>query len=327
MVELGLHRQVSAISSVSGGSIVAGAIMFELAKGDFEDIEDFDNRVTKLLRVIGQTNLRQKIIKHAYTLNKRNLKLLFKPRTRFSNGFPALLDEFLFKNKCMVDLPSEPEWSCNATCLNTMKRFRFKVSDCYGYLLGKSNDIEDIKISFAVSAAFPMLFRPITMDISNKNFVDPYGKIPSKLYLTDGGVYDNLGSENILKDDGKFIVLDASVASRVWGLDYKPHIFSENWWVIDTAMSQIVNLRRRMLYNKSKGIQLIINHPVQDICKSEEKSGYFVGEDFDYTGKPLIEKAISNLRTDLDTFNDIEIDTLIWSGAIKMDLAIKGFLI
>ncbi|MEW9576798.1 hypothetical protein U9K47_15865 [Bacillus toyonensis] len=109
LIEFGFHRQVSAISSVSGGSIAAGAIMFEY----FKCVEDFDNRVTKPLRKIGQINLRRKIMKQAYAFNKENFKLLFNPKTRFSNSFPVLLDELLFKDKLMIELPSEPEWSCN----------------------------------------------------------------------------------------------------------------------------------------------------------------------------------------------------------------------
>lgn len=72
----------------------------------------------------------------------------------------------------MSGLVSFPEWSCNTTCLNTMKRFRFKQSDMYGNHLGYCNDINDITVSQAVasSAAFPMMFAPYELNVQNKDF-------------------------------------------------------------------------------------------------------------------------------------------------------------
>jgi len=37
------------------------------------------------------------------------------------------------------------------------------------------------------------------------------------------------------------------------------------------------------------------------------------------------QKLLARLRTDLDGFHDIEINSLIWSGAAKMDLVIKRY--
>lgn len=47
MVELGIHHLVTDISSVSGGSIAAGAIMLGLSERQFNTVADFDECVTK----------------------------------------------------------------------------------------------------------------------------------------------------------------------------------------------------------------------------------------------------------------------------------------
>ena len=49
LVELGLEKHVNEITSVSGGSITAGAVISALAEGDFSSLLDFDRRVTTKL--------------------------------------------------------------------------------------------------------------------------------------------------------------------------------------------------------------------------------------------------------------------------------------
>ncbi|MGN7471998.1 patatin-like phospholipase family protein [Brevibacillus sp. SAFN-007a] len=337
LVELGLHSLVSDISSVSGGSITAGAIMTALSERDFLDINDFDCRVTGPLRRLGQINVREKMLRKAFFPSITNLRTYLRielPRTRLSRLFPETLDEEFFHGKRMIELPKEPEWSCNATCLNTMKRFRFKVTDIYGNLLGSSMDIEDITVAFAVaaSAAFPMMFAPLRMDNRGRRYHDKYGSMvyptpPEILYLTDGGVYDNLGSENILKEDSPFVILDASATATPWEKAFQPGFKDLNARILETTLEQNVLLRRRLIYKQSNGIQLLINRPVYQIVESEKKYRELKILLPEYpTNLSEIEELIGGLRTDLDSFHDVEIDTLIWSGAIRIDLAVKTLL-
>ncbi|ERI11707.1 patatin-like phospholipase family protein [Aneurinibacillus aneurinilyticus] len=334
LVELGVHSYVTQLSSVSGGSIAAGAIMQGLTEGDFKDLRDFDHKVTTPLRRLGKINVRKILVKQAYAPRLSNLKQLFKLRTRFSRLFPILLDKELFNNQYICELPTKPEWSCNTTCLNTMKRLRFKVVDCYGNLLGTTTDISDIKISLAVaaSAAFPLMFAPIKVNTKGREFYDKYNSsvystIPETLYLTDGGVYDNLGSESILKENGHFITMDASAGEECWTPDYNMSFSSGIWRLLNVSMNQIVNLRRRLLYlhSGSEGIQLLIGHPIAELRTNEvkirehERSLPVYSSDYQE-----IERLVATLRTDLDSFKDIEMDTLMWSGAVRMDLAVKS---
>ena len=65
LVELGLEKHVSEITSVSGGSIAAGAVISALAEGDFSSLLDFDRRVTTKLINLGQCNFRRRIMTKA----------------------------------------------------------------------------------------------------------------------------------------------------------------------------------------------------------------------------------------------------------------------
>ena len=230
LVELGLEKHVSEITSVSGGSIAAGAVISALAEGDFSSLLDFDRRVTTKLINLGQCNFRRRIMTKAswlayllpYLPKLQQLALAAALRPKMSKAFPQVLDEELFEGRKMKQAEAATEWSCNATCINTLKRFRFKSSDIYGYLLGRSSDIDDIPIAFAVaaSAAYPVGFAPLELDVEAREFRDLYGtgtqkpENPAKLYLTDGGVYDNLGSESMLKSPVPLLMLDASGASQ-----------------------------------------------------------------------------------------------------------------
>lgn len=68
LVELGLADKVVSISSVSGGSITAGAIMNGLSQRPFADINDFDKKVTEPLRKLGQVRLRELITWPVYII-------------------------------------------------------------------------------------------------------------------------------------------------------------------------------------------------------------------------------------------------------------------
>ena len=343
LVELGIHHLVTDISSVSGGSIAAGAIMLGLSERNFNTITDFDECVTKRVIALAQGDLRQKVMQKAsalvylvpiaYYFSGAGARLLLDCiRSKTSEAFPTVLDNALFKGKLMKDLPSKPEWSCNATCLNTLKRFRFKSKDIYGNRLGVSRDIDDITVAFAVaaSAAYPLAFAPLRLPTKGRTFNDPYQMpgciaIPENLYLTDGGVYDNLGSENLLKDETPFIMLDASAETAL--NDIQPSSLELSKRTLSASLDQIVALRRRLLFKdqKCEGVQLILNRPIADIAASEVKCRQAKLPNFDWVD-PGLEKLIGSIRTDLDPFHDIEIEMLMWAGAIRMDVAIRSLI-
>lgn len=344
LVELQIHHLVTDISSVSGGSIAAGAIMLGLSENKFTTVDDFDKCVTKPIIDLARGNLRQTIMKKASSLTRlipvvsllsvKSGALLFDwIRAKTSDVFPEMLDRTLFKGKRMKDLPLNPEWSCNATCLNTLKRFRFKPKDIYGNKLGVSIDVEDISVAFAVaaSAAYPLAFAPLKLSTRDRKFTNPYQTIgciaiPPDLYLTDGGVYDNLGSENLLKDKTPFIMLDASAETTLETSE--PSSFELSMRVLSASLDQIIALRRRLLFldKRFEGIQLILSRPVAEIAASEIKYRKVNLPSYDWIN-PEVERLIASIRTDLDTFHNIEIELLMWAGAIRMDLAIRSLIL
>ncbi len=337
IIELGLHKNINSISSVSGGSIAAGQIMNALTYGDFSSVADFDKRVSMPLIKLCQIRLRNQIMKKIISP--------LPPRNRFSQQLPIFLDKYLFKNISMGDLPDRPEWSVNTTCLNSGKRVRFKKEDFGGNIFGHSKNFKDTKVSFAVacSAAFPMMFAPIKLSTKGKSFFYKYDwqkskwgnnpNIPKNLYLSDGGVYDNLGSESFFRSKTPFIICDASGFLEEWNPCKKPNWFSLNWRPLDTGLDQIVLLRRRLIYKiseESKGYQIILRDPVNKALKNPEIYGSLSSKISDLPKYEMMPEELQHflggLRTDLDGFHDIEVQSLMWSGAIRIDIAIKRYL-
>jgi len=335
LVELGFDNRVSHINSVSGGSFLAAQIMCALCDGPFESVQDFDYRVTRFIVKLGQCNLRRKIMR----------KVMYPafPRTRFSQLLPVFLDDIIYENRRLHDLPEKPELSIHATCLNTGKRFRFKQRDMGGNLLGVTRDIQDIKVSFAVacSAAFPMMFAPLKLSTKTRMFYQKWWEskpvlntksLPETLYIADGGVYDNLGSESLTKYMDPFIICDASSFLEQWSYQKKPNWLSLANRPLDVGLEQVVLLRRRLLYSeaqKKNGYQLLLRDPIHLFIEDPENYGKLNDDRYElpaYKAMPVEhQKLLARLRTDLDGFHDIEINSLIWSGAAKMDLVIKRY--
>lgn len=317
LVELGVQEIVSHISSVSGGSLTAGAILHGLMQGPFFDVDDFDRRVTMPLRRFGQLNLRRRLLLAALRPQLRWESL----KNRLSRLLQETLDRELFHGTLLAALPRVPEWSCNATCLNTMRRFRFKPTDVYGKALGLCTDIHDLKMSLAVAAsnAFPLLFAPVRLDNRGRRYQTHDGapmEVCDVLYLTDGGVYDNLGSENLLKDQLPFVVLDASLETPPALHGYRPRFL--NLRLHEISFQHVMELRRRLLNRHFTGIQLPIAQPLKYLCNALE-----LPLPDDVHGSEEMDRMIASLRTDLDAFHNIEIDMLMWAGAVRMDAAVK----
>ncbi|EAR68596.1 hypothetical protein B14911_03399 [Bacillus sp. NRRL B-14911] len=88
-----------------------------------------------------------------------------------------------------------------------------------------------------------------------KIFIDKYdgNKVNrlDTLYFTDGGVYDNLGSENLLKETIPFLIFDASATANNWASNYKPSYLQKYWRILNVSMAQIVLLRRRLVFHQA----------------------------------------------------------------------------
>lgn len=332
LIQLDLFKHIERINSVSGGSIAAAIVMMELSKCPFSSITDFDNRVLiPIIRFIQKS--------------PRNSIYRVVPLRKSPERFMKLLDRELFNRMAFTDLIKSPVWACYSTSLYSAKAWKFSQSEVGDSSNGNAEPNQRDSLSFAVaaSACFPPLFRPVKFDVRGRAFNYKYRnglKVehrndtpPKKVLLSDGGLYDNLGSESAITQKANFIISDASGVLANWPHG-KPNIYNEIRRPIDIAMDQVVKLRRRLIFNNliesSSSILIEASKPISVYTEgvNTKKVSPTSSENMPlYKSVPIeFERAIGEIRTDLNAFHDYEIQALVWNGMVKIDAAIKRWV-
>lgn len=326
LIYLDIFEEIKRINSVSGGSILAGVIMRELSlNGDFNSVEDFDERVTI------------PIIDFIQNSPKKNFYIIW-PFERSPNRFIKVLDKGLFKGMSFNEIKHRIDWCCYATSLNSTRAWKFSKKGIGDNYYGHTDATDEDKISMGVaaSACFPPLFKAMVISTVGKKFESRYNKIPipSKIFLTDGGVYDNLGVESLLNNDRRTdyqgIISDASSIIEHWESP-NPNRFMKLKRTMDISMGQSNKLRRRLLFekvlNKDRGVLIEVVKPIETYVSKKKFSELSQNIGTEIPCYPVIDseiqRNIGELRTDLNAFHDIEIQLLIWNGMIKIDAALK----
>ena len=220
---LGILDRVEVISTVSGGSVIGACL--HAHTGDFPSFEKKIRTLLarglagpmrrKLFSSLGLKIIATFVVVSAVAACVSLLRLLVKglafvapksiagrwkrleirsPLHRSASRttlLEAVLDERLFNEARLGDLPRHPHLVVNATELRTGSAFRFGTLESGSWRWGKlhSNSIS-VAHAVAASAAYP-LFLPafdetLTFDKNGQ-------RSDQRVVLTDGGVYDNLG--------------------------------------------------------------------------------------------------------------------------------------
>jgi NTE family protein len=171
--------------------------------------------------------------------------------------------EHLFGEQTLQDLPDDaagegPRFIFNATNLQSGVLWRFSRPYMADYRVGRRpNPRVEIAVAVAASAGFPPLLSPITLELAegeleldegNDLHEPPY---TTRIDLADGGIYDNLGLETVLKRYRTVLVSDG-------GGHLGPVADPPDDWirqsqrVIGVVDSQVRSLRKRLLIEAYK---------------------------------------------------------------------------
>lgn len=210
--ELGYLNRLARVSSVSGGSIAAGVLALAWKDLDFDDSgvgRQFPTLVAeKLIDLAGHTIDVESVLV-GMALPGRSIS------ERVAHAYRRLL----FGDATLQDLPPDPApvFVINSTSLQTGVLFRFTRTYMADYRVGRV-DNPDFPLAQAVAAssAFPPVLSPSIHDVSGYQFVAGSGDDPAlgqapyttRLVLSDGGVYDNLGLETAWKRCQTILVSD-----------------------------------------------------------------------------------------------------------------------
>jgi NTE family protein len=243
--ELKLLSQLKRVSSVSGGSITAATLAIKWNELRFVDgvATAFEEKVVAPIRKFASKTIDvPAVIKSGFGI--------LSPGHRVA----AYYRKHLFGNKTLQDLPDVPAplFVINATNVQSGVLWRFTKPFIWDYRVGKiPNPKVELAIAVAASSAFPPSLSPLVLKFKETDFEPNTGKdlqrppYTTRVYLTDGGVYDNLGLETakdfetILVSDGGAEMVPIESPQKNWLVHAKR--------VLEVIDNQVGALRRRHL--------------------------------------------------------------------------------
>lgn len=199
--ELGFLPRLARISSVSGGSITAawlGVAWPRLGLSDQQTVSPtFVDEVVRPIRRLADR-----------TIDWQSVARGILGRRSIGDRVVAEYRRNLFGRRTLQDLPADgegPRFIINATNLQSGVLWRFSRPYMRDYRVGEVLNPEiELAVAVAASSAFPPFLSPVELPLEHLTFTDGSGKdlqkppYTSRSYLTDGGVYDNLGLQTVL---------------------------------------------------------------------------------------------------------------------------------
>lgn len=308
----GLLNRIRLITSVSGGSILAAHLALNWVRytGDQKAFAEAAAEIIEFTR----KDIRGRIIRRWACGT-----LLVLPRLLNGMTFASLLQrEYaqLYRGATLKDLSgsdAHPKFSILSTSLTTGGLCAFTSE---GFTFFDRNDQErtirnaSLRLSLAVAAssAFPPLFSPIpvTRELLNADSRD-FDKVQ---YLTDGGVFDNLGLYELSRlanqkaDTSRpdLVISDAG-GNFDWAIgdDFRGFI-PRNVRATEILMDRV-----------SKLVPSVLIHGGMPPCH------IYIGRELTnseapHSQPPEVQRGVRNIRTDLDSFSLLEIEALITQG-------------
>ena len=313
--ELGLLSRIDRISSVSGGAIVAGLLAARWSTLNFDDgvADNFGEEVTLPV----------------WRFCSRTIDIpagIISPILPGINLLEHYYHRYLVADATLQNTPDKPEFVFNAAHLETGRNWIFSKSVMRTYRLGiVEHPTVPLSKVMAASSAFPPSFPPVTIKLNpylfNKSeYADLYDaqELKSKVSLTDGGVYDNLGVHSI-RDYDVLLVSDASgplVAKIGWSLFR--WLSNRTKRPLDIAVEQTRALRRHRLVE-----ELQSNKQGAFWTISTKLERYPIEAPFRVSDSWRLNPR--SMRTRLNCFSDKEKAQLINWGYLQCDMSIRSY--
>lgn len=294
--ELGILSQVKAISSVSGGSILAAHLATTIKPwpkpGDV--LESWEKDVAQPFRNFVSKNLRTRPL----------LARWVNPRYWRPGGAAIALAqayEDRLSGMKLRDLPDRPDFTFCSTDLSHGVNWIFSKDRVGSYQAGYKSPVPvDLRVATAVAASscFPPFFGPLPAgfrpeELKGGESGDGREDSVGRLRLSDGGLYDNLGLEPVWKKYQTILVSDGGAPFR----HVAPFGLGRMLWrYVQVQERQGLALRRRSF------------HDQRDIGRFDGSYwdiGDSVAAPTAYK-KATVAGIISRVRTDMDAFSEAE---------------------
>ncbi len=306
------------VSSVSGGSIVAGVLglaWHELRVDDDGLLERFRELIVKPVEDFASKTT-VSIWSAAF----------FAVLSTVNTSITRVFRRRLYGKKTLQDFPDAPHFVINATNLQSGALWRFSKPFSRDWHVGEiRNPTDTIAAVVSASSAFPPFLSPARFKYDESQYTPGSGKglqmppYTTRPTLSDGGVYDNMGLETVFKNFQTVIVSNA-------GGEYKPQKKIVGDWalqsyrVMNTIDNQVRSLRKRVLISS---------------LASLEKYGAYWSIRSDIEGYPAPDKlpcphartqALADIPTDLAAKDKTTQRRLINWGYAVCDAGIRSWV-
>lgn len=315
--DAGILRQVTHITSVSGGSIMAAHLVLNWDRYT-GSAKEFDQAASQLLDFV-RLDVRNRILRR-FPLGlllrgpRRLLGLSNRQLTR-TGLLERRYEKHLYGDKSLFELPESPELHILATnlsegCLCSFSRDGLWMMQ---QKAGRSQierlrvGLMTVSMAVAASSAFPGFFPPL--ELTGREVGARGGEFGQQAY-TDGGVFDNLGVRMfrwltpLLTGDRS---LDGVLVSDV-GKPFEVQANRRASGLIRTAMRASDILMDRVWQLENENFQDtfgLVFARVLDVAGPHEDATAL---------HPEVQRQTANIRTDLDAFSLLEISCLIRHG-------------
>ncbi|WP_018983675.1 patatin-like phospholipase family protein [Salinimonas chungwhensis] len=331
---MGLLSRVSTITSVSGGSITSALLAKNWGYLNFNEhgvALNFHEKIEDPLQRFCMTSIDMRSV----------LGGLISFRESIGDKVARAYDKKLYEGftlKGINSFESAPLFIFYGTNFQTGASVRLSQKYISDWRLGY-NEKDDIPLSKAVgiSSAFPPVLSPVNLQLNPSNWIktkysthNDNKSMLSKMVLTDGGLYDNLGLEAITKTSKKpeydyVICCDAGAPFEV-SENAKTNWISQTARMTEVMINQQRALRKRKLIEdifegKFKGTYFGIGNKINDYTESAKKQ-------FGRNITPILTdsvstKSLAKVPTRLKALNNETITELQDWGSALCDVALK----
>lgn len=319
--ELGVLTRIDTFSCVSGGSIFAAPLASYAARDPAawtrrgEPLAEFDEHVAGPMREFTRHNIRTRPA--LSRLDPRN----WRDRNAQIDALTKRLETGLAGRGRLADLPGRPrfvfcssemqfrsQWTCDAAAIGAEPSGHAAPNDW------------TIARAAAASCCVPGVFAPMRItDSLNGGTYEGADRatLLTRLDLSEGGVYDNLGVEPVWQDHATVLVSDA-------GPSFKPdpgmgRIWSSLRFAI-ILLEQATEVRKRWLI--SNLIAGLLRGTYWGIASSPACYPYH--PDVPVYSDELITGSIAPIRIDLDVFSEGELAVLENHGYLMAEIALRS---
>ena len=294
-------RRVAHVIGVSGGSLTAAHLLHQWSA--YTDNPDAFQKAKQELIALAGSDVRGQILRRLPYINASKI-LPARYEVSSTQYLSRLYDRAVFHGRLLSDLPSAPRLSIVTTNLTEAALTIFSQRDVEHVYLDPDRSpgrvpvgLTPIALAVAASSAVPMLFPPFAL--TNEHVGAPEASF--RHLLSDGGVTDNLGLTTV-----KYVLGDSAmeiVASDA-GRSFVPSR-SVEFGLLRTAFraSDLMMFRIRQMEllraRQTPGVALVSISDMADVRGAAPSS---------------IQEQLEYLRTDLDSFSEVECKELIRHG-------------